>query len=109
MSMEGSLIVSLHAALDDEQLARLQRELLGRVVSERSRHVVIDVAALDVVDSFAAHTLGGLAHMARLHGAHTVVVGISPDIALALVRLPGPGLSVATALDLGDALESLPT
>lgn len=108
MSLEGSLVVSLHAALDDEQLARLQRELLGRVVSERSRHVVIDVAALDVVDSFAAHTLGDLAQMARLHGAHTVVVGISPDIALTLVRLAAPGLSVATALDLGDGLSRLP-
>jgi rsbT antagonist protein RsbS len=69
---------------------------------------VIDVAALDVLDSFAAQTLGDLAHMARLHGAHTVVVGISPDIALALVRLAAPGLAVATALDLGDGLRNLP-
>ena len=65
-----NLIVSIHTALDDEQLVRLQRDLLDRVGSQRCRGILIDVAALDVLDSFAAHTLGNLAYMARLRGAH---------------------------------------
>ena len=61
LSQGPNLIVSIHAALDDEQLMRLQRDLLERVGRERSRGILIDVAALDVLDSFAARTLGDLA------------------------------------------------
>lgn len=63
-----NLIVSIHTALDDEQLMRLQKDLLDRVGLQRSRGILIDVAAVDVLDSFAARTLGNLAYMARLRG-----------------------------------------
>ena len=75
------MIVSIHAALDDEQLVRLQRELPEQVGRDRSRGILVDVAALDVLDSFAARTLADLAYMAQLRGARTVVVGIAPDVA----------------------------
>jgi rsbT antagonist protein RsbS len=104
LSQGPNLIVSIHAALDDEQLTRLQRDLLERVGRQRSRGVLIDVAALDVLDSFAARTLGDLAYVARLRGAQTVVVGISPDIAMALVRLAVHMPLVQTALDLEEGL-----
>ena len=75
---------------------------MGRL---RSRGVVIDVTALDVLDSFATRTLRGIAYAARLRGATTVVVGIQPEVALAMVQL---GLSldgVLTGLDLEEGLE----
>ena len=104
-----NLIVSIHAALDDEQLVRLQRELLERVGRNRSRGILVDVAALDVLDSFAARTLADLAYMAQLRGARTVVVGIAPEVAMALVRLGVRIPLTQTALDLEEGLEWLGT
>ncbi len=104
LSQGPNLIVSIHAALDDEQLVRLQRDLLDRVGQNRSRGVLIDVAALDVLDSFAARTLGDLAYMAGLRGARTVVVGIAPEVAMALVRLAVHMPLTQTALDLEEGL-----
>ena len=104
-----NLIVSIHAALDDQQLERLQRDLLERVGRDRSRGILIDVAALDVLDSFAARTLADLAYMAQLRGARTVVVGIAPDVAMTLVRLGVRIPLTQTALDLEEGLEWLGT
>jgi rsbT antagonist protein RsbS len=73
----------------------------------RSRSVMIDVTSLDVLDSFATRTLRSIAYTAKLRGADTVVVGIQPDVAFAMVQL---GLSlegVATALDLEEGLAHL--
>jgi rsbT antagonist protein RsbS len=81
---------------------------LERVAEQGVHDVLIDVAALDVLDSFAARTLEDFADMARLRGARTVVVGISPDVAMALVRLSASMPPVMTALDLGDGLSALP-
>ena len=78
LSQGANLIVSIHTALDDEQLTLLQRDLLDRVGTQRAKGVLIDVAALDVLDSFAIRTLADFAYMAQLRGAETVVVGISP-------------------------------
>lgn len=102
-----NLIVSIHAALDDEQLLRLQDDLLARIGRDRSRGILIDVAALDVLDSFAASTLADLAYMAQLRGARTVIVGIAPDVAMALVRLGVRIPLTQTALDLEEGLEWL--
>ena len=107
LSQGPNLIVSIHAALDDEQLVRLQRDLLERVGRNRSHGILIDVAALDVLDSFAARTLGNLAYMAQLRGARTVVVGIAPDVAMSLVRLAVHLPLVQTALDLEEGLQCL--
>jgi len=109
LSQGPNLIVSIHAALDDEQLERLQRDLLERVGRDRSRGILIDVAALDVLDSFAARTLADLAYMAQLRGARTVVVGIAPDVAMSLVRLGVRLPLTQTALDLEEGLEWLGT
>jgi rsbT antagonist protein RsbS len=109
LSQGPNLIVSIHTALDDEQLTRLQRDLLDRVGRERSRGILIDVAAVDVLDSFAARTLTDLAYMARLRGAATVVVGISPEVAMAMVRVAAEMPLVRTALDLEEGLRCLAT
>jgi rsbT antagonist protein RsbS len=101
------LIASIHTALDDSQLLRFQEDLIARIGRDRARGVVIDVAALDVLDSFGTSTLRGIGEMARLRGAVTVIVGIQPEVAFAMVRL---GLStgvVETALDLEEGLALL--
>jgi rsbT antagonist protein RsbS len=98
------LIASIQAALSDRDLVELRDELAERIGRHRSRGVVIDVTALDVLDSFATRTLRGVAYTAKLRGAATVVVGIQPEVAFAMVEL---GLSldgVATALDLEEGL-----
>ena len=101
------LIASIHTALDDSQLVRFQQDLVERIGSDRARGVVIDVAALDVLDSFASRTLRDIAEMARLRGAVTVIVGIQPDVAFAMVELGMDTGRVVTALDLEEGLAEL--
>ncbi len=103
----GHLVASIHTALDDGQLVRFRRELLEQIGRYRARGVIIDVAALDVIDSFACHTLRGLAQVARLRGAETVIVGIEPRVAFAMARLGTTLHPVLTALDLEAALDLL--
>jgi rsbT antagonist protein RsbS len=98
------LIASIQAELSDADLMQLRDDLVDRVGRFRSAGVIIDVTVLDVLDSFAARMLRSIAQMVRLRGAETVVVGIQPDVAMAMVQL---GLSledVMTALDLEDGL-----
>ncbi len=105
---QGSyLIASIHTALDDSQMIRFQKDLIEQIGQRRSRGVIIDVAALDVLDSFGSKTLRNIAEMARLRGATTVIVGIQPDVAFAMVELGMGTGSVYTALDLEEGLEYL--
>ena len=100
------LIASIHAALDDTQLIRFQEDLVDQIGARRAKGVIIDIAALDVLDSFGSSSLRDLAHMARLRGAVTVIVGIQPDVAFAIVKL-GMHLDIHTALDLEEGLAFL--
>ena len=100
------LIASIHAALDDTELIRFQDDLVRQIGERRAHGIIIDVAALDVLDSFASNALRELAQMARLRGAVTVIVGIRPDVAFAIVQL-GMNLNIHTALDLEEGLAYL--
>jgi rsbT antagonist protein RsbS len=101
------LIASIHTALDDTEMVRFQKDLIDQIGQHRSRGVIIDVAALDVLDSFAARTLSRIGEMARLRGAPTVIVGIQPDVAFAMVSLGMSADSLETALDLEEGLVHL--
>jgi rsbT antagonist protein RsbS len=100
------LIASIHTALDDSELVQFQSDVVAQVGAVRARGVIIDVAALDVLDSFGSHSLRNLAHMARLRGAATVIVGIAPEVAFSIVEL-GMDLDIETALDLEQGLALL--
>jgi len=100
------LIASIHTALDDTELLRFQQDVVTQIGTHRSRGVIIDVAALDVLDSYGSLSLRNLAHIARLRGAVTVIVGIQPDVAFAIVQL-GMAMDVHTALDLEEGLALL--
>ena len=101
------LIASIQAALSDVDLVHLRDALAEKVGKFRARGVIVDVTVLDVMDSFASRTLRDLAHMTRLRGAETVIVGIQPEVAFAMVQL---GLTLEgedTALDLEEGLAFL--
>lgn len=101
------LIASVQSSLSDEELLQLRDDLVEKVSEVRARGVIIDVGVLDVMDSFATRILRDIAHMIKLRGAPTVVVGIQPDVALSMVQL---GLSlghIETALDLEEGLALL--
>src|SRR5437762_13887818 len=83
----NTLIATIQAALSDQDLVELREQLADRVGRLRIRGLVIDVTALDVLDSFATRTIRGIAATTRLRGADTVVVGIQPEVALAMVQL----------------------
>jgi rsbT antagonist protein RsbS len=101
------LIASIHTALDDSEMTRFRDDLIEQIGTHRSHGVIIDVAALDVLDSFGSNTLRAIAEMSRLRGAETVIVGIQPDVAIAMVLL-GMGMSgIPTALDLEEGLAML--
>jgi rsbT antagonist protein RsbS len=101
------LIASIQSSLSDHDLVQLRNDLASQVGRHRSRGVVIDVTALDVLDSFATRTLRTIARTARLRGAETVVVGIQPEVALAMVQLGVTLEGIATALDLEEGIELL--
>ena len=101
------LIATFQAALSDADLKNLRIGLVQQVVRFRSRAVIVDVTAMDVMDSFASRTLREIAQMIRLRGAETVIVGIQPEVAFAMVQLGLKLEGVATALDLEEGLAYL--
>ena len=103
----GYLIATIQSVLSDADLLQLRDDLADRVGQFRSRGVIIDVTVLDVIDSFATRTLRGVAHMLKLRGADTVIVGIQPDVAFAMVQLGLTLEGVGTALDLEEGLAFL--
>jgi rsbT antagonist protein RsbS len=101
------LIASIQSALSDSEVLGLQQNLLELVGRYRARGVVVDVTAMDVIDTYATRSLRTVAQTTRLRGAEMVVVGIQPDVAFAMAQF---GLSmdgVHTALDLEEGLEVL--
>src|SRR5882672_4422768 len=101
------LIASVQSVLSDADLLQFRDDLADRVGQFRSRGVIIDVTVLDVIDSFATRTLREIAHMLKLRGAETVIVGIQPDVAFAMVQLGLTLEGVGTGLDLEEGLAYL--
>ena len=107
LKQSNYLIATIQSALNDADLLDLRDALVGKVGNLRSRGVIVDVTALDVLDSFASRTVRDLAYMIRLRGAETVIVGIQPEVAFAMVQLGITLEDVATALDLEEGLAYL--
>ena len=101
------LIASIQSDLSDSEILALRDHLTERIGRHRARGVIVDVGALDVIDSFAARSLRSLAIAARLRGAETVIVGIQPDVAIAMAHFDLNLEPLRTALDLDEALALL--
>jgi rsbT antagonist protein RsbS len=103
----GHLIATLQEDVGDEDFAELMHDISEMVGRTRARGVILDVSELDVLDSYGTRTLRTIAHTTRLRGAATVIVGIQPEVAFAMVQL-GLGLDgIETALDLEAGIEQL--
>jgi rsbT antagonist protein RsbS len=101
------LIASIRSDLTDGQLLALRDDLADRVGAQRIRGIIVDVRALDVIDSFMARSLRSIAQTARLRGAETVIVGIQPDVAIAMVHFDLNLELLRATLDLDEALALL--
>ncbi|KAF0847224.1 MULTISPECIES: STAS domain-containing protein [Nocardia] len=98
------LIASVQSALTDADTERLQDDLMTQVSRYRATGIIVDVTAIDVMDSFAARSLRTIAHMTQLRGAETVIVGLQPEVAFAMVQLGLTFEDMQTALDLEEGL-----
>ncbi|MCE5296476.1 MAG: STAS domain-containing protein [Euryarchaeota archaeon] len=101
------LIATIQGEIVDEDFIHLRTKLVRMVSKNRSRGVVIDVSSLDTLDSFATRSLRDMAKMIELQGAETVIVGIQPDVALAMVRLGLFLKDIITMMDLEDGFSYL--
>lgn len=101
------LVAAVEDELTDTGWARFRDDLVQRAGSHRSRGVVIDVAGMEVMDSYATRILDGIAKVLRLRGAETVVVGVQPGVAFAMAQLGLRLESAGTALDLDEGIEEL--
>ena len=102
-----ALIAAIQSDLTDAQILALRDDLAERVGEHRLRAVIIDVSALDVIDSFVARSLRAMAITARLRGAETLVVGVQPDVAIAMAHFDLNLEPLRTATDLDEALDLL--
>jgi rsbT antagonist protein RsbS len=101
------LIAAIQSDLSDTEVIELRQELAELVGRYRLRGIVIDVGALDVIDSFVTRALRAIVLTARLRGAETVIVGIAPDVAIAMVQFRLNFEPLRVALDLDEALAML--
>jgi rsbT antagonist protein RsbS len=101
------LVASIQSDLSDTEVLALRDEVADWIGRHRARGVIVDVRALDVIDSFVARSLRSIAVTARLRGAHTVVVGIQPDVAIAMVQFKLNLTPLLATLDLDEALALL--
>src|SRR5690242_9612901 len=103
----GYLIASIQSDLSDSQVLALRDDLAERVGRDRIRGIVIDVSALDVMDSFVARSLRSVALTTKLRGVETVLVGIQPDVAIAIVQFNLDLDPLQAVLDLDEAVALL--
>ena len=101
------LIATVQNALSDSDTELFRETLMKRVTEYRAQGIVVDVTAIDVLDSFAARSLQTVARMTSLRGAHTVIVGLQPEVAFAMVQLGLVFDDMYTALDLEEGLALL--
>ena len=104
MKISDCLLVSIQVDMHDRLALALQDELTGKVVETRARGVMIDISALEIVDSFIGRMLNNIAAMTRVLDAVTVVVGMRPAVAITLVELGLQLTGVKTALNVDSGL-----
>jgi rsbT antagonist protein RsbS len=107
MRQGDAVIAAIQSDLTDAQVLALRDDLSERVGRHRIRSIIIDVSALDVIDSFVARSLRAMAITGRLRGAETLVVGIRPDFAIAMAHFDLNLAPLHTATDLDEGLRLL--
>jgi len=107
LKMGELLLVTIQVDMHDRLAMSLQDDLTDQIVRHSARGVLIDISALEMVDSFIGRMLSNIANMARLLDAQTVVVGMRPSVAITLVELGMPMTGIRTALDVEKGMAAL--
>ena len=107
LKVHDALLVSIQVDMHDRLALQLQDDLTSRITTTKARGVLIDISALDVVDSFIGRMLGNIAAISRVLDAVTVVVGMQPAVAITLVELGLQLDGVRTALNVERGLALL--
>lgn len=101
------LITSPQVTLHDKMAVQFKSDILQKIVETKAKGLVLDVSAIDVVDSFLVRVIGEIATAASIMGAQVVMVGLRPAVAMTLVEMGFSLEGVHTALDLEKGLELL--
>ena len=107
LKLRNVLLTSIQVDLTDEQAVAFQSDILRTLNTTDARGLVIDITAMEVVDSFLARVLNDTARMARALGAEVVLCGMQPEVAVALVEMGREMKGVHTALNLDQAYDKL--
>ena len=107
LRMGEFLLITVQVDMHDRLALQLQDDLTSKIVQNGSRGVLIDISALEVVDSFIGRMLGNIASMSRVLDAQTVVVGMRPAVAITLVELGMSLPGIRTALTVERGMEIL--
>ena len=107
LKMGDYLLVTIQVDMHDRLAMTLQDDLTSRIVNTRARGVLIDISALEIVDSFIGRMLADIAAMSRVLDAETVVVGMRPAVAITLVELGLSLTGVRTALNVERGMDLL--
>ena len=107
LKMGAYLLVSIQVDMHDQLAMQLQDDLTARIADSGARGVLVDISALEMVDSFIGRMLGNIAAMSRVLDAQTVLVGMRPAVAITLVELGMSLPKVRTALDIERGMELL--
>ncbi len=107
LKLKNILLVSIQVDLTDEDAIEFQEDLLKAVQRNEASGVLIDITALDVVDSFLARVLNETVVMVKLLGTEAVLSGMQPDVALTLVEMGRELIGVSTAINLDHGMEKL--
>ena len=107
LKMGEFLLVTIQVDMHDQLALTLQDDLTEKIVKWHAHGVLIDISALEMVDSFIGRMLSNIANMARLLDAETVVVGMQPSVAITLVELGMPMKGIRTALDVEKGMSAL--
>jgi rsbT antagonist protein RsbS len=107
LTLGDVLLVSIQVDLEDQLTIRLQEDLAERIVATGAHGVIIDITALDIVDSFVGRMLATIAAVSKVLDAETVVVGMRPAVAITLVELGLPLRGIRTALNVELGLAAL--
>lgn len=108
LRVADNLLVTVQTELHDQVAEAFQEDLLAAIEKTGAGGLLVDVTALDIVDSYVARVLADTAKMARLMGTETVIVGIRPEVAATLVRMGYTMTGVRTALNVDEGLALLP-
>lgn len=101
------LLVSIQEDLSDDEIVELQDQIISRVSDTRAAGLVIEISAIDMVDSYMARVLNDISAMVGILGSQTVITGMQPAVAITLVDMGSELIGVKTALNLEQGLEDI--